>query len=53
MAEKEDFIYEEYELLDGSTAIKKITSDTIYSIPKDPSNADYQQYLRWLENANK
>ncbi len=22
----------------------------LFTIPKDPSNSDYQRYLRWLEN---
>lgn len=24
----------------------------IWSIPTDPANSDYQQYLRWLDNPN-
>ena len=23
---------------------------TVWGIPKDPANSDYQRYLRWLEN---
>jgi hypothetical protein len=25
----------------------------LFTIPKDPSNSDYQRYLRWLENPNE
>lgn len=31
--------------------IEAVNDDgTISSIPKDPTNSDYQRYLRWLEN---
>jgi len=26
------------------------TDGTVSSIPLDPSNSDYQRYLKWLEN---
>lgn len=36
---------------DEVIAIQRTDADgTVWSIPKDPANADYQRYLRWLEN---
>lgn len=33
--------------------IKRTDQDgTVWWIPTDPSNSDYQAYLRWLENPN-
>jgi len=34
-------------------SVNKITDDgSIISIPFDPANTDYQQYLAWLEAGN-
>lgn len=41
-------IYEEYDLLTGEKAIKKIMENEISYIPMDESNSDYQRYLAWL-----
>ena len=32
--------------------IIKIDGATIYWVPTDPANTDYQQYLAWLEAGN-
>ena len=45
------YTYEEVIDLEGqirTDVIRRIEDDAI--IPKDPVNADYQRYLRWLEN---
>ena len=35
----------------GLTYIEKTETDgKIWIVPTDPSNSDYQRYLRWLEN---
>ena len=31
---------------------KQLNADTLISIPFDPANTDYQQYLKWLEEGN-
>jgi hypothetical protein len=34
--------------------IEMILDDgTVWAIPTDPANSDYQRYLRWLENPNE
>ena len=44
-------LYTEYKDENGKTVcIKK--GDAI-AIPLDPTNSDYQAYLRWLENPNE
>ena len=36
---------------DGIAAIERTDADgTVWSIPLDPANSDYQRYLAWLEN---
>jgi hypothetical protein len=36
-----------------SCSVNKITEqDSIISIPFDPDNRDYQEYLKWLEEGN-
>jgi len=40
---------------DGSTenCIVKLTDGSgVQTFPQDPANADYQQYLEWLEEGN-
>ena len=39
-----------YQLTNNPNAV--LRSDG-WSIPSDPANADYQEYLRWLEAGNK
>jgi len=34
----------------GNTIIQYEENGFLFSIPTDPSNSDYQRYLRWLEN---
>lgn len=42
--------YTEIETETGSKIITLEENGVLYSIPTDPSNSDYQRYLRWLEN---
>lgn len=43
--------YEEILTDFGNTVIKKTEADgKEWWIPIDPTNSDYQRYLRWLEN---
>ena len=38
---------------DGVQSIKKIAQDgTIWWLPKDPANTDYQEYLKWVAEGN-
>ena len=32
--------------------VGKQVGDVLYSIPFDPDNSDYQEYLEWLEAGN-
>jgi len=46
-----------YKLLKSPTlglvnAVQKEENGILYSIPFDPDNTDYQEYLRWLEAGN-
>ena len=46
-----------YKLVNGlmgekNFVIIKIEDGWQHSIPKDPANTDYQQYLKWLEEGN-
>jgi hypothetical protein len=44
-------IYELIEREYTQDVIKRTDPDgRVYWIPTDPSNSDYQRYLRWLEN---
>jgi hypothetical protein len=37
----------------AETCIEKIQEDGItFSIPFDPANTDYQEYLKWVEAGN-
>lgn len=45
--------YEEFTNISNEKYIIRTTEDgTISHIPCDESNADYQRYLRWLEDPN-
>jgi hypothetical protein len=38
---------------DGVESLQKTLQDgTIWGIPKDPDNTDYQAYLKWLDEGN-
>lgn len=37
-----------YEIMENGY-IKKTVGDTVWSIPNDPANSDYQEYLKSLE----
>jgi len=46
-----------YKLVSGymgqpSNSVNKIDRDEFVSIPFDPDNTDYQEYLKWLEEGN-
>ena len=32
--------------------VQKQVGNVLYSIPFDPANTDYQEYLKWLEAGN-
>jgi hypothetical protein len=32
--------------------VQKQEENVLFSIPFDPDNTDYQQYLKWLEEGN-
>ena len=33
-------------------SVFKADGDSVYSIPFDPDNTDYQAYLKWLDEGN-
>ena len=33
-------------------AVEKQVDNILYTIPFDPDNTDYQQYLKWVEEGN-
>jgi hypothetical protein len=39
--------------INGNGEIKSVFRFDGWSIPFDPANADYQQYLKWLEEGNE
>ncbi len=46
-----------YKLIKSQTtgeicAVNTVVGDVIKSIPFDPANTDYQEYLKWLEAGN-
>jgi hypothetical protein len=34
-------------------SVQKQVGNVLYSIPFDPANTDYQQYLKWLSDGNE
>jgi len=45
-------MYKQYIGADGSLAKGIIRTNDNATIPFDPDNTDYQEYLRWLEAGN-
>jgi hypothetical protein len=35
------------------SCVQKQVGDVLYSIPFDPANTDYQEYLAWKEKGNE
>ena len=44
--------YPDYDNGSPKQAIQKTDGGIIYSIPFDPNNADYQEYLAWVAKGN-
>jgi len=44
--------YDNYSSKKESGTITKITNEIVCSVPQDPTNTDYQQYLKWLAEGN-
>jgi hypothetical protein len=43
-------MYQLFETKIGWSAIKRLSDDA--TIPKDPANTDYQEYLKWVAEGN-
>lgn len=39
-----------YQLTQSSSEVKRLSDNA--TIPFDPANTDYQQYLKWLDEGN-
>jgi hypothetical protein len=44
--------YTKITTLMGNIVIQYEEDGVLYTIPLDPANSDYQQYLKWLEEQN-
>ena len=44
-------VYKLYRSIDGSVDV--VIRDDRFSIPFDPANRDYQEYLEWLAEGNE
>ena len=42
-----------YKLQSNNCVLKYNDNGSVASIPFDPANTDYQQYLKWLEEGNE
>ena len=42
-----------YKLYSCDGVVKSVIKDDTNSIPFDPANTDYQEYLKWLEEGNQ